>query len=169
MLITLIAAADENNVIGGSNRLLWTLDGDFRRMQALTTGHPIIMGRKTHQSIGRVLPKRTNLVVTSDPSSVLQGAHPVSSLDDAIAYARMEEEGVPGGTAFIFGGEQIYRAALPVADRIELTRVHAKVEGGDAYFPEIPAGQWRLVASERHEADDKNEYPFTFETYDRIS
>lgn len=168
MLITLIAAADEHNVIGGNNRMLWRLDGDFRRMQALTTGHPIIMGRKTHASIGRVLPDRKNVVVTRFPEHVLPGAHAVASLEQALDLARAWELGKPDGEAFIFGGERMYRESLAIADRIQLTRVHAIVNGGDAFFPDIPRDQWRKVASERHEADDKNQYPFTFETYERV-
>jgi dihydrofolate reductase len=165
MIVTLYAAADENNVIGRGNALPWKLRGDFKRMQAQTTGHTLIMGRKTHESIGRALPNRRNIVVTRDTGRFFVGCEIAGSLEQAIEMAREKGE----TEAFIFGGEQIYRLAMPIADRIRLTRVHAAVEGGDAFFPEIPAGEWRLTESERHEQDPDNEHAFTFETYERVS
>ena len=161
MRLTLIAAASENNVIGKDNAIPWTLPEDFKHMRSLTDGKPLIMGRKTHESIGRPLPNRLNIVVTHDAGREFPGCVAVTSLEEGIAKA--EQSGA--GEAFIFGGERLYRDALPVADRIELTRVHAQVEG-DAFFPAIPDG-WEVIREERHEADDKHRYPFTFLTYER--
>lgn len=163
MLISLVVAADEGNVIGGGNALLWNLPDDFARMKRLTMGRPLIMGRKTHQSIGRVLPGRRNIVITRDPSQVLEGAEVAASLEDAIAMARETEN----EEIIIFGGGEIYRQALPLADWVYLTRVHARYDG-DATFPELPSAEWHLAMSEHHEADDRHAHSFTFEDYQRI-
>lgn len=164
VILSMIAAADEANVIGGGNKLLWKLPLDFAHMKELTMGKPLIMGRKTHESIGRPLPGRLNIVVTRDPAKDFAGCIAVGSLEEGIEAARASgaEEAV------IFGGEQLYRLAMPLVDKIYLTRVHARVEGGDTFFPEIPMEQWALVSSERHEADADHAHAFTFETYERV-
>lgn len=163
MELVLIVAADEGNVIGKGGQIPWKLLADWQRMSAMRKGHPIIMGRKTHESINKVLAESINIVVTRNGAHVLPGANAVSSLEEGINFAKASG----AKQAFIFGGEQLYRESMPLADRIELTRVHTRVEGGDTFFPEIPAGEWTLVKSEDHEADEKNQFPFTFETYER--
>jgi dihydrofolate reductase len=162
MRITLLAAADENNVIGAENALPWKLPLDFQRMKKLTMGKPLIMGRKTHESIGRALPGRRNIVITRKKSAKFPGCDVVHSLEEALALAKKDRK----SDAIIFGGAEIYAQALPIADRIELTRVHARFKG-DAHFPEFSPEEWELVARERHEADAQHAVPFSFLTYDR--
>ena len=163
MLISMVVAASDNNVIGDKNTLLWKLPADFARMKELTMGKPLIMGRKTHESIGRVLPGRRNIVITSDISRVMEGADAVRSLDEAISYAR----GLGTEEAIIFGGGEIYRQALPMADRIYMTRVHANFIG-DTTFPELSKKEWKIIVSVDHPADDQHAVGFTFEDYHRV-
>jgi dihydrofolate reductase len=164
MTITIIVAADEGNVIGGHNQLLWKLPADFRRMKALTMGHPLIMGRKTHESIGRALPGRRNIVVTHKKDATYPGCEVAGSMEEAFRMVKDD----PSGEAFIFGGGEIYRLGMARADKIEMTRVHARYEG-DATFPEIDPKHWEEVAREDHEADEENPVPFSFITYRRRS
>ncbi|MDO8648527.1 MAG: dihydrofolate reductase [Candidatus Peregrinibacteria bacterium] len=163
MILSLIAAADEGNVIGKDNALLWRLPGDFARMKELTKGHTLIMGRKTHESIGRALPNRRNIVISRQEGIEFPGCEVTSSLEDALALAREsgDEE------VFIFGGGEVYRQALPLAHRIYLTRVHAHFDG-DAFFPELPQKEWLEIQSEPHDADDENPYAHTFLVYERV-
>ncbi len=161
MTISIIVAADENNVIGGHNKLLWHLPDDFKRMKELTMGYPLIMGRKTYESIGRALPGRRNIVITSQKITY-PGCEVVPSLEEALKAVEHD----PSGEAFIFGGGDVYRQALPMTDRVYMTRVHGQLEG-DVTFPELPADQWTLTASEKHEKDERHVYAFTFETWER--
>lgn len=161
MIVSIIAAASENNVIGRKGRLPWSLPADMKRMKNLTMGHPLIMGRKTHESIGRALPGRRNIVVTRRKTAY-PGCEVAASMDEALAAAESD----PSGEAFVFGGGEIYRQAIEVADRIYLTRVCATVDG-DAFFPEIDASKWKEIAREDHPADVENEHPFSFITYER--
>jgi len=163
MHITLLAAASENNAIGKDNALLWRLPLDFERMKQLTMGKPLIMGRKTHESIGRALPGRQNIVVTHREVQ-FPGCDTVHSLAEALALAQKSG----ADEAFIFGGGEIYREAMPLADRIELTRVEGEFEG-DAFFPDINSSEWELLHEERHEKDDKHAHAFRFLTYQRKS
>lgn len=154
--LSLIAAVADNGCIGSENMLPWRLSVDLRRFKALTLGKPVIMGRRTWESIGRPLPGRKNIVVTRDDTYVAEGADVVHSLPDALrvaAQAQPEE-------VFVIGGGQLYAAALDDADRIYLTRVRAEVKG-DTFFPAIDPAIWREVASETISADQANE----FETY----
>jgi len=162
-MLSLIVAAAENGVIGRDNGLPWRLSADLRRFKKLTMGHPIVMGRKTYESIGRPLPGRTNIVITRNPEYVWAcepPQHTVGSLEAALALVDPSDE------CFVIGGAQIYALALPSADRLHLTRVHAEIEG-DTRFPEITAATWTLTDSEAHPADEKNEYPYSFQTYAR--
>jgi dihydrofolate reductase len=166
MLVSLIAAVAENGVIGREGALPWRLSADLQRFKRLTMGHPIIMGRRTWESIGKPLPGRTSIVVTRQleflpASPEVLVAH---TLDDAIAAAALS----PGGDteAFVIGGGELYAAALPRADRLYLTRVLATVEG-DARFPAYDASPWRLLSSEYFSADAKNEFPHNYEVYER--
>lgn len=163
MRVSLIAAVAENGTIGRDGRLPWHLPDDLKRFRALTTGHHVIMGRRTFESIGRPLPQRTNLVISRDPSLRIDGAHVLPTLETAIEHARAAGE----SEAFVIGGAAIYALALPVADRIYLTRVAARV-GGDAFFPPIDQAEWVEFASEPHAADDRHAHPFELLVLDRV-
>jgi dihydrofolate reductase len=162
MRISIIAAMADNGVIGRDGHLPWHLKADLQRFKRLTMGHTIIMGRKTWESIGRPLPGRRMVVITRQSGYQADGVQVAGCLDDALALARAagDEE------AFIIGGAEIYRLALPLADRLYLTRVLVPVDG-DTTFPEFDASRWRLVESEQHPADDANEFPVCFECYER--
>ena len=161
---SIIVAISDNNVIGKDNALLWRLSADMRFFKEKTTGHHIIMGRKTFESLGnRLLPKRTSIVISRNADYQLpEGGILATSIENAIAKVKDETE------AFFIGGEQIYKSALPFVDTLYITRVHHTFNG-DAFFPEIDKSQWKLVSSEHHKADEKNEYDYTFETYQRIN
>lgn len=160
MRITLIAAVSENGVIGRGNALPWHLPADLQRFKRLTTGHAVVMGRKTWESIRRPLPHRRNIVISGSPGFHPAGAMVVPTLGAAIDAARDLTE------LFAIGGSRVFEAALPLTDRLELTRVHAQVPG-DAFFPKLDFSEWKLVAEERHPADDQHAYPFSFLTYEK--
>jgi dihydrofolate reductase len=134
-MISLIVAMDKNNLIGGENKLLWNIPGELKRFREITSGHPIIMGRKTHQSIGRVLPNRTNIIITRDQDYQVDGAIVVHSLEEALEKAKSE---IGSDEIFVIGGGQIYAQALPVTDRLYLTIVEGEYEG-DTHFPDYSA------------------------------
>ena len=165
MRISIIAALSTNGVIGRDNDVPWRLSTDLKRLKALTMGHHLLMGRKTWDSIGRPLPGRISVVITRREDFQAVGATVVHSLEEALRIAELAGDAEP----FIAGGADIYRQSLHIADRMYLTRVHADIEG-DTYFPEFDdVGEWRLTDSEHLEADEKNEYPFSFLTYDRVA
>jgi dihydrofolate reductase len=166
MRVSLIVAVAENGVIGRGGKLPWRLSDDLRRFKRLTMGHTIIMGRRTWESIGRALPGRRMVVVTHQPNYCVNaaGIGVVNSLDEALNVATVAGD----DEAFVIGGAELYRAALPRADRLHVTRVHAEV-GGDTYFPQIDWRQWRLIDSETHEADERNEYRYSFGVYRRAA
>lgn len=157
-MITLIAAAAENNALGKDNDLLWHLPNDFKRFKEITSGHHIIMGRKTFDSFPKPLPNRTHIIITRQKEYLVENCIVVHSLEDAIAIAPQNEE------VFIIGGAQIYEQSIPLADKIDLTRVHISLDA-DAFFPEFDTSEWNLVFSEKHFKDEKHQYDFTFETY----
>lgn len=162
-MITLIAAAAENNALGKDNDLLWHLPEDFKRFKQITSGHYIIMGRKTFESFPKPLPNRTHIIITRQKEYLVEGCLVggglvVHSLEEALEIAPQNEE------VFIIGGAQIYKQALPFADKIDLTRVHIELDA-DAFFPEFNTSEWNLVFSEKHFKDEKHQYDFTFETY----
>lgn len=163
MKTAIIVAISDNNVIGKDNALLWHLSADMQFFKRTTTGHHILMGRKTFESLGnRLLPNRTSIVITRNADYQLpEGGILATSIEDAISKVSNETE------AFFIGGEQIYKSALPFVDTLYVTRVHNNFEG-DAFFPEIDSNQWKLVSSESHQADEKNEYDYTFEVYQRL-
>lgn len=157
MTLSLIVAVAENGVIGRKDTLLpWRLSADLIRFKALTMGHPIIMGRKTYETFHRALPGRQNIIITHNPSYTAEGCVVVGSLQAAFDIAEPSDE------VFIIGGSTLYEQALPLASKIYLTQVHAKVEG-DVFFNYDPA-QWQQIDSESHEADAKNDYPYSFTT-----
>ncbi len=157
--VVLVAAAAENNVIGRDGGLPWRLPDDLAHFKRLTMGHAIIMGRATYDETGRPLPGRTNIVLTSREGWRPEGVEIARSLDDAFAIA---DAAHPGMDRMVIGGGQIYRLALPRATRIELTRVHAEIDG-DTTFPELDDG-WVQTARSHHPADDRHAHAFTFLT-----
>jgi dihydrofolate reductase len=161
VIVSIIVAVSDNGVIGRGGGLPWHLPADLKRFKRLTSGHHMVMGRRTWDSIGRrPLPGRPTIVVSRDPSFVAEGAQVARSVEEALELAAGADE------VFIAGGETIYRAALPIADRIYLTRVHACVDG-DTHFPAFDANDWQVVVEERHEPDEKNPYAHTFQVYER--
>ena len=159
--INIIVAKAENNVIGNKNQLIWHLPNDLKRFKQLTTGHPIIMGRKTFESIGKPLPNRTNIVITRNTVWTAEGIVTVHSLEDAIQLASRTDSEI-----FIIGGGNIYQQALKLADVLEVTEVHQDFEG-DAHFPEIDLNQWQETFREKHPADEKHSIEYSFVTYIR--
>ena len=161
-MITIIAAAGENNELGKDNQIIWHLPDDFKRFKVLTSGHYIIMGRKTFQSFPKPLPNRTHIIITRNKNySVPEGCFVVGSIENAIAICPKDE------TVFIIGGGEIYKQSINMADCIELTRVH-NVFDADAFFPVIDGTKWKLVSSQFHDKDEKHNHSFTFETYSKI-
>lgn len=158
--VTLIAAAAENNALGKDNDLVWHLPDDFKRFKKLTTGHHIIMGRKTFESFPKLLPDRTHIVITRQKDYQPEGAKIVHTLDEALEIASIDTQ------PFVIGGGEIYKQAIDRANKIELTRVHGTFEA-DTFFPEIDPARWELLASEFHPEDERHEYAFTYLTYDR--
>lgn len=160
-MISLIVAASTNNVIGNDGELPWRLSDDLKRFKAVTMGKPIVMGRKTFESIGRPLPGRQNIVITRQGNYVANGCDVVQSMEQAVDVAGGADE------IMVIGGSEIYAAFLPIADRIYLTRVHTEVEG-DAFFPSLDETVWRDSASENYEADESNDYACTVSLFSRM-
>jgi len=159
MTVSIIVAMGENNAIGKDNQLLWHLPADLRHFKNKTSGHTIIMGRKTFDSVGKPLPNRRNIVVTRQDIKI-EGCEAVKSIDDALALCRDEEE------VFIGGGAEIYKLAMPKTDRIYLTIVHRDFDA-DTFFPELDYDQWVETSHEDHQADEKNNIPYSFLTLER--
>ena len=160
MMVSIIAAMDRNRLIGNNNQLPWHLPADLAHFKKVTMGKPIIMGRKTYESIGRPLPGRTNIVLTRSADFHAEGVVIAQSLQQALVHAAGNDE------VMIIGGSSIYALALPEADRLYLTHIREAYQG-DAWFPDFDPAQWRAVASEEHVADDKNPCDYSFVTYDR--
>ena len=159
-IVSLLAAAARNGVIGRDNQLPWHLPPDLKRFKKMTMGHAIIMGRKTFDSTGRPLPGRTNIVITHRRDWKPEGVEVVHSIDEALALATGEE-------VFVIGGEDIFRQTIGRADRIHLTRIDEDFPG-DTYFPEVDPAQWRLVAREDHAPGADALYAYSYLTYDRV-
>jgi dihydrofolate reductase len=155
--ITLVVAVSENGVIGLKGGLPWRLPADLAHFKTVTMGHPVIMGRKTWESIGRPLPGRTNVVVSGQPGYEAPGCIVASSFESALAAASDTE----ADEVMIIGGSALYAAALPRADRILLTRVHTVIEG-DTFFAGLIEEEWEVVAVERHEADERHAWAYSF-------
>jgi dihydrofolate reductase len=158
--ITMIAAADGNLGLGKDGDLVWHLPDDFKRFKALTTGHHIIMGRKTFESFPKLLPNRTHIILTRDQNYKAAGCMVVHDLETAIANTTGDSD------PFIIGGGEIYKLALPYTDRVELTRIHEVFEV-DTYFPELKKSEWKLIKTEHHPADDRHKQDFDYETWER--
>lgn len=160
--LTLIAAAGEDNSIGKDNDLIWHLSNDLKRFKSLTNNHHIIMGRKTFESFPKPLPNRTHIVITRNKDyKATDGVILVNSLDEAIASIKNDDQ------PFIIGGGEIYKQAIELVDKIELTRVHQSFDDADTFFPEIDESIWKEVDRSTHDADDKHQYPFSFISYVR--
>jgi dihydrofolate reductase len=157
MIISSIAAIAENNAIGKNNQLLWRLPADLKHFKEITTGHTVIMGRKTFESVGKPLPNRRNIVITRSNTLNIENVEVVNSIEQAIALCNQDEE------VFIVGGAEIYQAAMDITNQIYLTVVHANFEA-DTYFPEIDPMIWEQTAVEKHEANEKNPFAYTFST-----
>lgn len=163
--LALIAALDRNFAIGKGNALPWHLPDDLKRFKALTLGKPILMGRKTAESLGRALPKRRNLVLTRGGRAPFEGMQAVASLDEALAIA----SAVGSDELCVIGGGELYALALPLAARMYLTHVNAAIEGADAHFPDFDAGAWRITALEAHPADATHPFAFEFVDYAHLN
>ena len=159
-MISIIVAASANNVIGAQGDLPWRLSDDLKRFKTVTMGKPIVMGRKTWESIGRALPGRRNIVITRQQNFAAEGCDVVQSTDEAIVAAGDVDE------IMVIGGSEVYALFLPVAQRLYLTRVHADVNG-DAFFPAVDEDEWQLVSDEARAADSRNEFDFSFRIYER--
>jgi len=160
MTVSLICAASQNGVIGRDNRLPWHLPADLAHFKRLTTGHPILMGRKTYQSIGKPLPRRTNIVITRQTDFQAEGCLVANSPEQALGLCANDEE------VFIIGGAEIYRQALPVANKIYLTRLWHDFEG-DTFLFKIDPSAWQEIYREDFMPDQKNQYPYSFITLER--
>jgi dihydrofolate reductase len=160
--LELVVAVAENDVIGRGNQLPWRLPADLRHFKALTVGKPVLMGRKTYESIGKALPGRLNIVLSRSADFSPGDCLVAAALDDALAAAA----GQPA--LMVIGGAEIYRQCLPFASRIHLTLVHAEIEDGDTLFAGWRGPEWKLSARERHEADGMNTHPYSFITLERM-
>jgi dihydrofolate reductase len=160
MIRSLVVAMSRNRVIGRGNRLPWRLPADLAYFKRVTLGHPVIMGRRTWESIGRPLPGRKNIVVTRDRGYEARGAVVVGSLEEAWQAAGEADE------ACVIGGTSLFEEALPVADRIHLTEVEAEVEG-DTWFPAFDRSRWTAREVERHPRDERHEHPFRISVLER--
>lgn len=158
-MVKLIVATDNKGGIGKDNQLLWHLPNDLKRFKFITNNLVVIMGRKTFESIGRVLPNRTNVVITRNKDLVFDGCVMCSSLEEAMERYAAED-------VFIIGGGEIYKQALPFADKVYLTKVDTELEA-DTFFPELNEKEWELVLLERHLKDDKHPYNYTFIDYQK--
>jgi dihydrofolate reductase len=162
MKISIIAAVAENNIIGSKNKLPWNLPNDLKHFHDLTAGHSVIMGQKTHLSIGRVLSNRTNIILTFDENYRSEGCITVTSIQEALRIVSVKKE----NEVFIIGGASIYKQFMEIADRLYITKIHHKFIG-DVVFPEIDLSKWTVKSSEKHNKDDKNPYAYDFIIYEK--
>ncbi|MEG0762025.1 dihydrofolate reductase [Chryseobacterium piscicola] len=161
-MTTIVVAMGEKNEIGVDNKLLWHLPKDLKHFKELTSGYPIIMGRKTYESIGKALPNRTNIVVSRKKNWFQEGILIVGSIKEAVKFAKKIDDNI-----FIIGGGNIYEQTIEIADRLEVTLVKAQLDA-DTFFPKIDTKIWKLTEDVFHEKDEKNNYDFSFQTYERI-
>lgn len=162
MITSIIVAASENNVIGKDNRLPWHLPADLKYFKNITWALPIIMGRRTFESIGKSLPGRHNIVITRNKDYKAKGATIVSNLNEAIKAAETNDV----KEMFIIGGAELFNTMIDLAQRIYLTRVHANIDG-DVYFPPLNKDEWKLVSEKHMDADEKNEYALSFQVWEK--
>lgn len=162
-MITIIAAIGNKNALGKDNQLLWKLPKDLKHFKTLTENHPVVMGRKTYESIGKALPNRTNIVVSRKENWFQEGILIVSTLKEALKFAKKINEDF-----FVIGGGEIYKQTIEVADRLEITQVNGDFEA-DTFFPKIDPKIWQKIDEECHSKDDKNDYDFCFQTFEKIN
>jgi dihydrofolate reductase len=158
--LSIVVAISANNAIGKNNQLLWHLPADLKHFKEITSGHTIIMGRKTYDSIGRPLPNRRNIVITRKTDLQIENVEIVNSLQQAISLCEKEEE------VFIIGGAEIYKSSISLVNRIYLTTIHQEYEA-DVFFPELKTEEWLETFQEYHKADEKNNVAYTFSTLER--
>ncbi|WP_288461439.1 dihydrofolate reductase [uncultured Chryseobacterium sp.] len=161
-MTTIVVAMGEKNEIGFENQLLWHLPKDLKHFKEITSGHPVIMGRKTYESIGKPLPNRTNIVVSRKTDWFEEGILIVGSIKEAVKFAKKIDEDV-----FIIGGGKIYKQTMDIVDKLEVTLVKADLEA-DTFFPKIDPKIWKKTDEICHEKDEKNQYDFCFQTFERI-
>lgn len=164
MILCSVVATGENNVIGRNNQLIWHMPADLKFFKSTTMGCPVIMGRKTFESVGRPLPGRKNIVITRDASYNSDGAQDISvagSIEEAIRLAGDAPK------VCVIGGSEVYKQSMHLMDEIYRTLIHHQFEG-DAFFPEINPAEFKLVWEEHHQADDKNAYDYTFQKFEKI-
>ncbi|MFE8702124.1 dihydrofolate reductase [Cytobacillus sp. FJAT-54145] len=161
-MISLIWAMDENRVIGKDNKLPWHIPGDLKFFKRVTMGHPVAMGRKTYESIGRTLPGRENIIVTRDSNYSVEGCTTLNSVEELISYSKAQKD----EEFFVIGGAEIFKAIFPKADRLYITKIHHTFEG-DTFFPEFNLDEWNLVSTEQGIKDEKNPYDYEFLIYNR--
>ncbi len=161
MEISIIVATSKNNVIGKEGGIPWHLSSDLKRFKALTTGHPIVMGRRTFESIGRPLPGRRNIVISNSVNAI-EGCDVIKSVDDLLNDKSLD------GMIFIIGGGEIYKQFLPYAKKVYLTEVETEIADGDTFFPDLNPMEWIEVGRESHEADEKNDFNYSFVDYERF-
>jgi len=159
--LCIAVAVGENLAIGKNNQLLWHMPADLKFFKQTTSGHTVIMGRKTFDSVGRPLPNRRNIVITRDKSLSIENVEVVHSLDEALNLTKDEEK------VFIVGGAEIYRQALPKTDLLYLTTIHHDFDA-DTFFPSFNRSDWETISTDAHKADEKNKYDYTFEVLKRI-
>ena len=158
--ISIVVAISANNAIGKNNQLLWHLPADLKHFKNITSGHTIIMGRKTYDSIGKPLPNRRNIVITRQKDLTIEGIDVANSLEEALSLCNTKEE------VFVIGGAEIYRQALPLCNKIYLTRVHQNFDA-DTFFPELDHYTWKEISKEDYLPDEKNKFAYTFSTLER--
>lgn len=162
-MISFIVAMDENRVIGRDNQLPWRLPEDLKFFKKVTMGHPIAMGRKTHESIGRILPGRENIVITRQKDYQMEDCTVVSSVEDFVKYSKKLSDEV-----FVIGGAEIFNETFDYADRLYITLIHDEF-AGDTFFPEFDVNKWELLSSEKGIKNEKNPYDYEFRIYERKS
>jgi len=165
MIISIISAIGKNNEIGKANGLLWDLPADMKHFRETTSGHIVIMGQKTFESIGRPLPNRRNIVITLDKNFKMNGVEVVHSPEGLDNLLKSEK---PDTEAFIIGGGQIYKLFIDKADKLYVTHVEASFPDADTYFPAIDKDKWKIISEEKHESDEKNKYGMLFVEYKKI-
>ena len=160
MIVSLVAAASENNVIGKNNTLIWRMPADMKFFKNLTMGHTVVMGRKTYESMGKPLPGRKNIIITRNKEYKADGCVVFGSFSDVLEYCKAEDE------IYVIGGAEIYHQLMNSADKIYLTRIHHNF-AGDAYFPEIPNSEWEETKRTDFSADENNQYNYSFIEFSR--
>ncbi len=160
MIVSNVVVVDQNMGIGKDNQLLVHFPADLKRFKKITTGHTVIMGRKTFDSMGKALPNRRNIVISRQTDLKLEGAELTTSLEAALELSKNEEE------VFVIGGAEIFRQALPLTDKIYLTQIHKSFQA-DTFFPTIQQAEWEVAEKEEHQPDEKNPFPYSYITYRR--